>query len=159
LHARSANKCVKISQGLPIDVHNHLLYAQYRIQISQGLLIKVPNHLLYFLHVHTNSKGLLIDVPLSFYYFQCTHRRVQKVRGSRSTLHTTSITFSTCIATYKNQDAPQLSRYYHQWFGLTLNPMSASPSIHRNAGEQMSARSSFIMIGHVGYDRLISFIG
>jgi hypothetical protein len=51
-HAQSAYQHVKISQGLRMDVPNHLLYAQHCIQISQGLLIDVPNHLLYFLHVH-----------------------------------------------------------------------------------------------------------
>jgi hypothetical protein len=52
-HARSVNQRVKISQGLPSDVPNHLLYflhAQRCVQISQGLPIDVPNHLLYFLH-------------------------------------------------------------------------------------------------------------
>jgi hypothetical protein len=42
----------------------------------------------------SKSKGLLIDVLLCF-YFQHVHRHVQKVRGSRSTLQTTSTTFST----------------------------------------------------------------
>jgi hypothetical protein len=31
---------------------NHLLYTQRPVQISQGLLIDVSNHLLYFLHAH-----------------------------------------------------------------------------------------------------------
>jgi hypothetical protein len=60
-HTRSMNQRVNISQGLPIDVSNHLLY------------------------------------------FQHAHHRVQKVRGSRSMLHTTSITFNTCITAYKKQ--------------------------------------------------------
>jgi hypothetical protein len=62
----------KSARGLPIDVPNHLLYAQHRIQINHGLPIDVPNHLLYFLHAY---------------------HHVQKARGSRSTLHTTSTTF------------------------------------------------------------------
>jgi hypothetical protein len=47
---------------------------------------------------HINqSKGLLIDAPYNFYYFQPAHYRIQKARGSRSTLHTTSSTFHTCL--------------------------------------------------------------
>jgi hypothetical protein len=53
----------------------------------------------------------------------------------------------------------QLSRYHHRWFNSTFNPVSVSPSIHRNTGEQMITRSSSIMIEHIGSDRLISFIG
>jgi hypothetical protein len=51
----------------------------------------------------SKSKGLPIDVPLCFYYFQHVQHRAQKRRGSRSMLHTTSITFSTCIAVFKKQ--------------------------------------------------------
>jgi hypothetical protein len=54
----------------------------------------------------TKSKGLQIDDPYNFYYFQQAQHNVQKARGSRSTLHTTSITFSTRIAAYKKQGAP-----------------------------------------------------
>jgi hypothetical protein len=54
----------------------------------------------------SKSKGLMIDVPLCFYYFQHAHRRIQKVRGYWSTLHTAFTTFSTCIAAYKKQGAP-----------------------------------------------------
>jgi hypothetical protein len=72
-------------QRLPIDIPNHLLYAQCHVQISQGLLIDVPDHLLYFLHVH---------------------RYERKAMDSRSTLHTTSITFSTRITAYKKHGAP-----------------------------------------------------
>jgi hypothetical protein len=68
-----------------MDVPNHLIYTQRRVQISQGLLIDVPNHFLYILHVHY---------------------REQKVRGSRSTLHTASITFSTRITAYKKHGTP-----------------------------------------------------
>jgi hypothetical protein len=68
-----------------MDEPNHLLYAQYCVQINQMLLIDVPNYLLYFLHVHHHE---------------------QKARGSQSTLHTTSIIFSTCTAAYKKQGAP-----------------------------------------------------
>jgi hypothetical protein len=80
-HLLYAQHYVQISQGLPIDVPNYLLYflhAQRRIQISQGLLIDVPNHLLYFLHVHHCEwkKGLPIDAPYNFYYFQHVHHRV-----------------------------------------------------------------------------------
>jgi hypothetical protein len=50
---------------------------------------------------HTKSKGLLIDAPYRFYYFQHAHWHVQKARGSWSTLHTNSTTFSTCITAYK----------------------------------------------------------
>jgi hypothetical protein len=46
-YARSAYQHIKISQGLSIDVPNHLLYAQCRVKISQWLPIDVPNHLLY----------------------------------------------------------------------------------------------------------------
>jgi hypothetical protein len=68
-----------------MHIPNHLLYAQRHVQISQGLLIDVHNHLLYFLH---------------------THHCERKVRGSRSMLHITSITFSTRIAAYKKQRTP-----------------------------------------------------
>jgi hypothetical protein len=77
------NQCVNISQGLSIDVPNHLLcflHVQHRVQISQWLLINVHNYLLYFLHVH---------------------HHVQKVRGSRLMLYTAYITFSMRIAAYK----------------------------------------------------------
>jgi hypothetical protein len=87
-HARSTNQRVEISQRLPIDVPNNLLYflhVQHCVQISQGLPIDVPNHLLHFLHAQP---------------------RIQKARGYRSTLHTTSTTFSARIATYKKQRAP-----------------------------------------------------
>jgi hypothetical protein len=52
------------------------------------------------------SKGLPIDAPYIFYYFQHARHHVQKARGSRSTLHTTSITFSPCVIVYKKQGAP-----------------------------------------------------
>jgi hypothetical protein len=87
-HTRLANQHVNINHGLPIDVPNHRLYflhAQRHVQIRQGLPIDVPNHLFYFL-----------------YMLHC----VQKAKGSRSTLRTTSITFSTCIIAYKKQWAP-----------------------------------------------------
>jgi hypothetical protein len=63
-HARLANQHVKISQGLPIDV---------------------PNYLLYFSH---------------------TQHHVQKARGSRSMLHTVSITFSMRVTVYEKKRAP-----------------------------------------------------
>jgi hypothetical protein len=63
-----------------MGIPNHLLYMQRRVQISQGLLIDISNHLLYFLYVHHHE---------------------QKARGSWSTLHTTSIAFSTHITVYK----------------------------------------------------------
>jgi hypothetical protein len=110
-HARSVNQCVKIRQGLPTDIPNHLLYFLHthrRVQIRQGLLINVPYHLLYFLHAQRHvqkergyrsmylsasitfstyitaykKQGLPIDAPYNFYYFQHAHRCVQKVRGS-----------------------------------------------------------------------------
>jgi hypothetical protein len=43
----------------------------------------------------TKSKELPIDAPYSLYYFQHAQRRVQKVRGYRSTLHIASTTFHT----------------------------------------------------------------
>jgi hypothetical protein len=67
-----------------MDVPNHLLYVQCHVQINQGLLIDIPNHLLYFLYVH---------------------HRERKARGSRSMLHTTSITFSTRITVNEKQGA------------------------------------------------------
>jgi hypothetical protein len=82
-HARSVNQHVQISQGLLIDVHNHLLYFLYachHIQISHERPIDAPNHLLCILHVH---------------------HRIQKARSSRSTLHTTFINFSMHSAVYK----------------------------------------------------------
>jgi hypothetical protein len=102
-HAWSAYQRVQISQGLPINVPNHLLYAQCRVQIRQGLSIDDPNHLLYAQHRVQISQGLLIDVPNNFLYFLHVHHCIQKVRGSRSTHYTASITFSTCITTYKKQ--------------------------------------------------------
>jgi hypothetical protein len=98
-----------MSQGLPIDVPNHLLYflhVQHRVRISQGLPIDVPNHLFTFytritaykkqgasdrcsihhllLSAHasscTKSKGLPIDTP--YIYFQHAYRHVLKARGS-----------------------------------------------------------------------------
>jgi hypothetical protein len=54
----------------------------------------------------TKSKGLQINAPYIFYYFQHAHRRVQKARFSISMLDTASITFNTCITTYKKQEAP-----------------------------------------------------
>jgi hypothetical protein len=37
-------------------VANHLLYVQRHVQISQGLLIDVPNHLLYILLTHHRAQ-------------------------------------------------------------------------------------------------------
>jgi hypothetical protein len=127
-YARSANQHVQISQWLLIDVHNYLFYflhAHDYVQIRQGLPINIPT---FYIHSvaykkkwahnprsiqlillaactlkRTKSKGLLINALYSFYYFQHVYCHVQKARGSRSTLHAASITFSTHIAAYKKQ--------------------------------------------------------
>jgi hypothetical protein len=78
-HAQSVYQHVKISQGLSIHVHNHLLYTQHCVQISQGLPIDVPNHPLY------------------------TQRCVQMSRSSRWMSLTISYMRS---ATYKSAGAP-----------------------------------------------------
>jgi hypothetical protein len=69
-----------------------------------------------------------------------------RTRGSRSTLHIASIFCSSADIIINGLARP-------------LTPPSLSPSIHQNAREQLSMRSSSIMIGYVGLDRLISFIG
>jgi hypothetical protein len=65
----------------------------------------------------TKSNGLMTNTPYTFYYFYHVHHRVQKARGSRPTLHTisvtfSSITFSTRITTYNKQGAPQVCTPY-----------------------------------------------
>jgi hypothetical protein len=84
----------------------YFLHAQHYVQIRQRLLIDTPNHLLYFLHVQRHvhiSQGLSIDIPYQ-YFILFTHAAPRKkTRGSRSTLHTASTTFSTRIAAYKKQ--------------------------------------------------------
>jgi hypothetical protein len=78
----TSNKCPRSTQWAYF--RSHARSANQCVQISQGLLIDVPNH-------HT------------FY----THSTAYKKQGdSRSTLHTSSITFSTRFATYKKQGAP-----------------------------------------------------
>jgi hypothetical protein len=56
----------------------------------------------------TKSKGLLIGGPLlsKNICFLHAYHRVQKAKGSRSMLHTCSITFNTRFTTYKKQGAP-----------------------------------------------------
>jgi hypothetical protein len=84
-----------------MNVPNYLLYAQHHIQISQGLLIDISNHLLYAQCRVQINQCLLIDVPNKFLCFLHVHHHVQKIRGSRSMFHTTSITFSMRIVAYK----------------------------------------------------------
>jgi hypothetical protein len=58
---------------------------------------------------HTKSKGLPIGGPLlskKIYAFYTRSTAYKKQGGSRSTLHTSSITFSTCFTVYKKQGAP-----------------------------------------------------
>jgi hypothetical protein len=63
---------------------------------SKLLPIDVSFYLLYFIHVlRTKSKGLPIDVPFYLLYFLHVQRRIQKVRGSRSTSHSIFYTFDT----------------------------------------------------------------
>jgi hypothetical protein len=160
-----------------IDVHSHLLYAQRRIEISQGLLMDVPNHLLYAqrrVQISNDSWWMFLT-----FSYMCS-AEYKSARGFWLTSLTISYIFYTRIAANKKQGTPdrrsiqlllllartspsfqkflQLIRYYHRWFGSTANPASASPSIHRNVREQMSTRSSSIMIGHIDPDQLISFI-
>jgi hypothetical protein len=87
---------------------------------------------------HIKSKGFPINVPLCFYYFQHKHHCVQKARGARSILHTSSTTFHMHL----------LSRIKSK--GLH--------STHWSARNQVSKRWSSIMIGPTGPDRCISFI-
>jgi hypothetical protein len=78
---------------------------------------------------YKKARGLPINAPNIFYYFQYALHHVQKGKGSicmRSKFIILLIKFSKVL---------QLSRYHHQWFGSTLNLMSASPSIHRNTIE------------------------
>jgi hypothetical protein len=104
-HLLYTQRCIQISQGLPIDIPNHLLYVQHRIQIIQELPIDAPNHLLYTQRRIQISQGLLIDIPNHLLYFLHVHHRVQKTRGSQSMLHTASTTFSMRIAAYEKQGA------------------------------------------------------
>jgi hypothetical protein len=78
----TSNKCPRSTQG--VYFRSHARSANQRIQISQGLLINVPNH-------HT--------------FYTCS-TAYKKQRGSRSMIHTSSITFSTRFAAYKKQGAP-----------------------------------------------------
>jgi hypothetical protein len=73
----TSNKCPRSTQGTYFRSHARLV--NQRVQISQELLIDVPNH-------HT------------FYMHSITYK---KQGGSRSTLHISSITSSTCFVTYK----------------------------------------------------------
>jgi hypothetical protein len=86
-------------------------------------------------------------------YFCTRITAYKKLRGSRSTFHTSCISFTTRFAAYKKQGLHryvlqiycfidqffqkflQLSMYHHRWFDSTLNLVSASPSIHRNTTE------------------------
>jgi hypothetical protein len=150
----------KISQRLSIDIPNYPLYfshVQHCIQKARDPDQRFMHLLLLSARAlpHMKSKELSIDVSYNFYYFQHAHCHVQKARGSRSTLHAASITFSTCIVVYKkvrdsigmcsifNIWLTKFSKffasqqiYHHRWFGSTSNPMSASPSIHRNVGNK-----------------------
>jgi hypothetical protein len=79
----------------------------------------------------TKTKGLPIDGPHIFYYFQHVLHRVQKVRGSRLTVHTSSITFSTRFAAYKKQGAPDW-RYTHLLLlSARASPRTKSKGLHR----------------------------
>jgi hypothetical protein len=112
-HTRSVNQCVKIRQGLPTDIPNHLLYFLHthrRVQISQGLLINVPCHLLYFLHAQ---------------------RHVQKERGYRSMYLSASITFSTCITAYKKLGAPDRCSIQLLLFSACTSLRTKSKGLHR----------------------------
>jgi heme/copper-type cytochrome/quinol oxidase subunit 4 len=67
-----------------MDIPNYLLYVQRCIQISQGLLIDVPDHLLYFLHMHhrerkaRGSRSMLHIVSITF----STYITVYKKQGT-----------------------------------------------------------------------------
>jgi hypothetical protein len=104
LHARSAYQRVKISQGLPIDVPNHLLCTKHHVRINHVLPIDAPYNFYYFQHAHHHvrkawgSRSMLHTASITF---STRIAAYEKARGSRSTLHITSITFSMCITTYK----------------------------------------------------------
>jgi hypothetical protein len=78
----TSNKCPRSMQGAYFRSHTRSV--NQRVQISRGLLIDVPNH-------HT--------------FYTCS--TVYKKQGcSRSTLHTSSITFSMCFVAYKKKGSP-----------------------------------------------------
>jgi hypothetical protein len=106
-HTRSAYQCVKISQGLPIDVPNHLLYAQRRIQIIRS----------------SWWTFLTISYMRSAAY--------KSVRGSWLMSLTISYTFYTRITMNKKQGAPD--RRYIQLLLLLArtSPHIKSKGLHR----------------------------
>jgi hypothetical protein len=125
----TSNKCPRSTQG--VYFQSHAQSANQRIQISQELPIDVPNHILYFyMHIITYKKQgtpdqhsiqllllstctsprtkvrgsqstLPINVSNQLLYFVHAHRHVQKARDSRSMLHTASTTFNMHITAYK----------------------------------------------------------
>jgi hypothetical protein len=104
----NSNKHSRSMRG--VYFRSHARSAKQRIKISQGLPIDIPNHLLYFSHVQ---------------------RHVQKVRGSQSMLHTISITFSTCIVTYKKQGAPDRCSIQLLLLSSRASLCTKSKEIHR----------------------------
>jgi hypothetical protein len=93
-----------------------------RVKIHQRLPINVPNHLLYLSHVQ---------------------HQVQRARGPRSTLHTTYITFSMCLTTYKKQWAPDRR-------SIQLLLLSARASLHtKSKGLHRYVLHIYYLINHV----------
>jgi hypothetical protein len=159
-----------------MDLPNYLLYVQHHVQISKGsrwmsLTISYTHNVMY----KSVRGSWLTSITISYTFYMWITANEKQGASDRCSIQLLllSARASPCIKSKgsismcsrfsiwltKFSKVFQLSKYYHWCFGLTPNPVSVSPIIHRNTREQMSTRSSSIMIGHIDPDQLISFIG